>query len=183
MYDSDRAQVAIGALRTVAPAVANRALARIAGRYREHNSLGAEELERVWRVVSRESTSEELAGGLLVRRNGPMLRFEHLDVTPILPTEVALPPGIHHLGTTVFDVDLVDEVCRAAPLGTWGAIFRPDAELVARSPDGKAVVVEVDGESAWVPGVSRAPVAWYEPGTRGYLSVSAREEAGWTSSP
>jgi tRNA(Ile)-lysidine synthase len=183
MYDSDRAQVAIGALRTVAPAVANRALARIAGRYREHNSLGAEELERVWRVVSRESTSEELAGGLLVRRNGPMLRFEHLDVTPILPTEVALPPGIHHLGTTVFDVDLVDEVCRAAPLGTWGAIFRPDAELVARSPDGEAVVVEVDGESAWVPGVSRAPVAWYEPGTRGYLSVSAREEAGWTSSP
>ena len=86
MVDSDRAQVAIGALCTVAPAVANRALARIAGRFREHNSFGAEELERVWRVVRRESTSEELAGRSLVRRNGPMLRFEHLDVTPTLPT-------------------------------------------------------------------------------------------------
>ncbi|HLF43120.1 MAG TPA: tRNA lysidine(34) synthetase TilS [Acidimicrobiia bacterium] len=183
MFDADRAQVAIGVLTTVAPALANRALARMAGRFREHTSLRAEELERVWQVVRRESTSEELTGGLLVRRTGPMLRFEHLDMTTVRATEVALAPGSHHLGATVFDVDLVDEVCRVAPLGTWGAIFRPDVDLVARSPDGEAVVVEADGEQAWVPGVRRAPVAWYEPGTRGYLSVSAREEAGWTSSP
>jgi hypothetical protein len=87
------------------------------------------------------------------------------------------------MGATVFDVDLVDEVCRVAPLGTWEAIFRPDADLVARTSQGEAVVVEADGQRAWVPGVRRAPVAWYEPGTRGYLSVSAREETGWTSSP
>ena len=46
---------------------------------------------------------------------------------------VALEPGSHQLGDTVFDVDLVDEVCRVVPLGTWGAIFRPDADLVART--------------------------------------------------
>jgi len=183
MFDSDRAQVAIGALSTVGPALANRTLARMAGRFREHHSLGTEELERVWRVARRESTSEELAGGLLVRRNGPMLRFEVLDVTPVIPTEVALAPGSHQVGETVFDVDLVDEVCLVAPLGTWTAIFRPDVELVARSAEGDSVVVEADGEMAWVPGVRRPPVAWYEPGTRGYLSVSAREETGWTSSP
>jgi len=183
MFDSHRAQVAIGALSTVATAVANRALARMASRFREHHSLGAEELGRVWRVIRGEAMMEELSGGLVVRRSGPMLRFERVDGMPAGAAEVALRPGSHQLGDTVFDVDLVDEVCRVAPLGTWGAIFRPDTDLVARSAGGDAVVVEADGERAWVPGVRRAPVAWYEPGTRGYLSVSAREEAGWTSSP
>ncbi|MEX1125870.1 MAG: tRNA lysidine(34) synthetase TilS [Acidimicrobiia bacterium] len=183
MFDDQRAQVAIGALINVAPAIANRALARMAGWFREHVSLGAEELSRVWQVVRGESMMEELTGGLVARRSGPMLRFEHLDETPTTSAQIALEPGSHRLGDAVFDVDLVDEVCRVAPLGTWGAIFRPDVDLVARISEGEAVVVEADGEVAWVPGVRRAPVAWYEPATRGYLSVSAREEAGWTSSP
>jgi tRNA(Ile)-lysidine synthetase-like protein len=183
MLDDRRAQIAVGALSSVEPAVANRALATMAGRFREHSSLGAEELARVWRVIDGESMMEELTGGLVVRRSGPMLRFEPPDVMSPVTTRVALKPGSHRLGDTVFEVDLVDEVCRVAPLGTWGAIFRPDVELIATVDNGDAVVVEADGERAWVPGVRRAPVAWYEPATRGYLSVSAREESGWTSSP
>jgi tRNA(Ile)-lysidine synthetase-like protein len=183
MHDRDRAQVPIGALTTVAPAIANRVLARMAGRFREHANLASDELGKVWRVVRHEAIAEELAGGLLVRRSGPMLRFEHLEVTPADAEEVALAPGTHRLGDTVFDVDLVDEVCRVVPLGNWGAVFRPDVGLVALTDERGAVFVEADGEHAWVPGVRRAPVAWYQPGTRGYLSVFAREEAGWTSSP
>lgn len=183
IFGEHRAQVAIGALISVAPAVANRVLFRMAGRFREHPSLGAEELGRVWRVVRGEAMTEELTGGLVVRRSGPMLRFEQSTETPTSETQVALEPGSHRLGGTVFEVELVDEVCRVAPLGTWGAIFRPDAELVARMAEGEGVMVEADGEPAWVPGVRRAPVAWYEPASRGYLSVSAREETGWTSSP
>jgi tRNA(Ile)-lysidine synthase len=183
MFDDQRAQVAIGALTIVAQAVANRVLARMAGRFREHGSLSAKELDRVWRVARGEAMAEELTGGLLVRRSGPMLRFEHLVEAQPEVTQVALGPGSHRLGGMIFDVERVDEVCRVAPLGAWGAIFRADAHLVARRADGNAVVVEADGEQAWVPGVRRAPVAWYEPATRGYLSVSAREEAGWTSSP
>jgi len=182
MFDEGRAQVAIGALTTVPRPIANRALASMAGRFREHPSLGAEEMERVWRVVRREAPAEELTGGLLVRRTGPMLRFEHLAGSSSPQTPTPLGPGSHRLGQMVFDVDLFDDVCRAAPLGTWGAIFRPDANLVARMTDRDVVVVEADGEPAWVPGVRRAPVAWYEPATRGYLSVFAREEAEWTSS-
>nr|MDP9495911.1 tRNA lysidine(34) synthetase TilS [Actinomycetota bacterium] len=182
MFDERRAQIPVGSLTTADSSVANRALSSIAGRFRDHRSFGAEELGRVWRVIRGEAMMEELSGGLVVRRSGPMLRFEHLDQTPADAAEVALGPGSHQLGDTVFDVDLVDEICRVAPLGPWGAIFRPDTDLVARSAEGD-VVVEADGERAWVPGLRRAPVAWYEPGTRGYLSVSAREEAGWTSSP
>jgi hypothetical protein len=183
LFDEGRAQVAVGALTVVPSAIANRGLARMAGSFREHPSLGAEELARVWRVVMGEVLMEELAGGLVVRRLGPMLRFEPGDPATPTMTEVVLEPGTHRLGATVFDVDLVDEVCRVAPLGTWGAIFPPDVGLVARIGDGETVIVEADGEPAWQPGVRRAPVAWYEPATRGYLSVSAREEAGWTSNP
>ena len=183
VFDEHRAQVAIGALSTVPSAIANRVLGRMAGQFREHPSLSAEELGRVWSVVRSEAISEELTGGLLVRRNGPMLRFEHLAGSSPPRSETALGPGRHRLGQMVFDVELFDDVCRVAPLGTWGAIFAPDANLVARMNDRDVVVVEADGERAWVPGIRRAPVAWYEPGTRGYLSVSAREESGWTSSP
>jgi tRNA(Ile)-lysidine synthase len=183
MVEDDRAQVAVGALACVDRPIANRALASMAGRFREHASLGAEEMARVWRVIDGSSETEELAGGLVVRRVGPMLRLEHLDVKTRDNARVALGPGSHRVGDTVFEVDLVDEVCQVAPLGTWGAVFRPDANLVATTDGGVGVVVEVNGEPAWVPGLRRAPVAWYEPATRGYLSVSAREESGWTSSP
>jgi tRNA(Ile)-lysidine synthetase-like protein len=180
IFDEHQAQVAIGALVTVAPPVANRVLARMAGRFREHASLGAEELGRVWLVVRGGASSEELTGGLVVRRNGPMLRFEHPIESPSPHAEAVLGPGRHRLGTTVFDVELVDAVCRVAPLGSWGAIFPPDVKLVARTAGEHGLVVEADGVPAWLPGVRRAPVAWYEPATRGYLSVFAREEAEWT---
>ncbi len=182
MVEGHRAEVAVGALTGVDRSVANRALASMAGKFREHASLGAEETARIWRVIYGGSVMEELAGGVVARRVGPMLRLEPPDVRVPRSAPVALGPGSHRVGDTVFEVDLVDEVCRVAPLGTWGAIFRPDAILVATADHGD-VVVEVDGEPAWVPGVRRAPVAWYQPASRGYLSVSAREESGWTSSP
>ena len=53
-------------------------------------------------------------------------------------------------------------------------------EVLAVAPDG---TVMADGEPAWIPGGRRLPVAWYVPGSVGYLSVLAREESGWTSSP
>ncbi|HEY6628733.1 MAG TPA: tRNA lysidine(34) synthetase TilS [Acidimicrobiia bacterium] len=183
IVEDHRAQVAVGALTGVERPIANRVLASMAGRFREHAGLGAEEIARVWRVIDGGSVMEELAGGLVVRHVGPMLRLEHLDVKVREKARVALGPGSHRVGDTVFEVDLVDEVCQVAPLGTWGAIFRPDANLVATASGGDGVVVEVDGEPAWVPGLRRAPVAWYQPASRGYLSVSAREESGWTSSP
>ena len=55
-----------------------------------------------------------------------------------------------------------------------------DIHLYINSPGG---VVTADGHEAWVPGVKRLPVAWYEPGAVGYLSVSANEVSGWTSRP
>ncbi len=182
VVEENRAQVAVGALTGVDRSVANRALASMAGPFREHASLGAEEIARVWRVIDGGSVMEELAGGLVARRVGPMLRLEHPEVKAPDIVRVVLGPGSHRVGDTVFEVDLVDEVCQVAPLGTWGAIFRPDANLVAMVDVRDGVVVEADGKPAWVPGVRRSSVAWYQPATRGYLSVSAREESGWTSS-
>ena len=34
-----------------------------------------------------------------------------------------------------------------------------------------------------IPGSERKDAAWYQPGSVGYLSVLAREESGWISSP
>ena len=58
-----------------------------------------------------------------------------------------------------------------------------DGSLDARVDEKGRLVVAADEETAWVAGERRLPVAWYEPGTSGYLSVFAREGSGWTSSP
>ncbi len=79
----------------------------------------------------------------------------------------------------VFGLSKRDEVCRVAPLSRWHAIFPRGTVLTVESNG----VVHADGNPAWVPGEKRLPVAWYSPGTVGYLSVFAREDSGWTSSP
>ena len=181
IYSGARSQVAVGSLTSIDPAVANRVLFGMIGRYREHPALTSDELERVWQVVHGSSAREQLAGGLLASRSGAMFDLGPFEDGPE-SAEIQLVPGRHKLGRTVFDVERADRVCRVAPIGTTSAIFDPAATLVASQSD-TGVVVEADGVLAWVPWVKRHPVAWYQPGSSGYLSVSAREESGWTSSP
>jgi tRNA(Ile)-lysidine synthetase-like protein len=181
MHDVHRGKVAVGELVTVDRALANRVLSGIVGRFREHPGLSSEEMDRVWRVARGESSREELQAGLVVTRSGPLLfvGIERGDFPPLL--EVPLVPGRHELGRAVLEVQRIDSICQVAPLGTSWAIFDPGASLVARESD-TGLVVEADGDLAWVPFVKRYPVAWYEPATTGYLSVLATEESGWTSS-
>jgi hypothetical protein len=61
-------------------------------------------------------------------------------------------------------------------------VFPADVALDARVDDGR-LVVSANEQPAWLPGERRLPVAWYRPGANGYLSLFAREESGWTSSP
>jgi len=68
-------------------------------------------------------------------------------------------------------------------VGPGWAVFDPEARLTARVDEKGRLVVEADGSTAWLPGERRLGVAWYQPRTTGYLSVFAREECGWTSSP
>ena len=181
IHEEGEAKVALGAVTTVDPALASRVLSRMVGRFRDHPGLSSDEMERVWRVVLGDSPREELQGGLVASRSGPMLSVgPDLDDQPSAE-EVSLVPGRHKLGTAVLEVQRLDAICQVAPLGTSWAIFDPAADLVAKASE-RGVVVEADGALAWVPWVKRYPVAWYQPATTGYLSVLATEEPGWTSS-
>jgi hypothetical protein len=111
-----------------------------------------------------------------------LLVFRPVATTSTPPTRVDLEVGSNTVGPFRIDVDRVDRTCRVAPIGLWSAVFPPDVKLAARWDDGRLVVAAND-ETAWIPGERRLPVAWYEPGTSGYLSVFAREDSGWTSSP
>lgn len=176
------ARVAVGALLSLEPALVARVLGSMTGSFRDHPGPGADEMERIDRVLRGHSRSEQLTGGLVARRVGPFL-----EIGPALESVpdsemVALLPGRHRVGSTIFEVEKVESICRVAPLGTWWAIFDPDVSLMAGRGPGGHLLVEADGVAAWVPGLERRPVAWYQPGTNGYLSVLATEEAGWTSS-
>jgi tRNA(Ile)-lysidine synthetase-like protein len=181
IHDERGGRVAVGDLVTIDRALANRVISGIVGRFREHPGLSSEETGRVWRVVLGEASRAELHGGLVASRSGPLLFVGIEQGDPVPWLEVPLVPGRHRLGRAVLEVQRIDSVCQIAPLGTSWAIFAPDASLVARESDG-GLVVEADGDLAWVPFVRRYPVAWYEPATTGYLSVLATEEHGWTSS-
>ena len=62
--------------------------------------------------------------------------------------------------------------CHVMPLSKWAAVFPSDTRLEADVTG----TVSANGAPAWVPGEQRLPVAWYEPGTLGYLTVLARED-------
>ncbi len=182
IHDERETRIAVGAVATIDRALAGRVLSRMVERFRDHPGLSSEEMERVWRVVLGDSPREELQGGLVAARSGPMLSLGPDFDDRQLADEVTLVPGRHKLGGAVLEVQRLDVVCQVAPLGTSWAIFDPTADLVAKESE-QGVVVEADGDLAWVPWVKRYPVAWYEPATTGYLSVIATEESGWTSSP
>lgn len=137
----------------------------------------ADRVERAMDVARGGTASAEIGDGLVAVRQGAFLRLS--SVRHEGAATVPLPVGETTHGGIVYRVIHRDGPCQVAPLGRWQAIFPPATELGV-GPDG---VVLADGEPAWQPGVRRLPVAWYEAGTVGYLSVLAREESGWTSSP
>ena len=173
----------LGALFAVPRPVADRVLRRCLSRMRPPHGGTSDEIGSLWAVARRERKSVVLGGGLGVAHEGPMLVFQHVATTPSPQTRVDLGVGINAVGPFRVVVDRVDRACRVAPIGPWSAVFPPDVTLAAHLDDNGRLVVAANEETAWLPGERRLPVAWYEPGTNGYLSVFAREESGWTSSP
>jgi hypothetical protein len=140
-------------------------------------------MAQIWAVATGEQGRAQLAGGLEVVIEGPLLLLTPGEsVATTEPDVVELSPGVNRVDGFELEVEKIDRVCRVAPLGTWSAIFPPAARLRAQVRQGR-VIVEADGVEAWVVGERRLPVAWYQPGSSGYLCVFATEDTGWTSSP
>lgn len=177
--DDSAVGLPVGELIIMPEAIANRVIMRLA-RILDAR-LTYEDLGDVSAVARREVASAQLSSGVSTILDGPILVLRR-DVAKATPEQVRieLTPGNHSLGRIEFEVDLVEGVCRVAPIGTWRAIFPADAVLIATG-DASGVVVLSGGEPAWIPGSRRFPVAFYEPGASDYLSVSAREKTGWTS--
>lgn len=164
-------RVPLGVLETQARPLADRLLVRAL------ESLGvgpsADRLERIRSVASGSTLGEDVGDSVRVWRDGPFLAIGR---EPSEEAKRTLTPGEHQVAGRVFEVSSVDAVCRVAPLSRWHALFPAGTQLTV-GPDG---VVFANEEEAWVPGRRRMPVAWYQPGTVGYLSVFAREGSGWT---
>ena len=173
----------LGALSAVARPIADRALRRALALIRPPHGGNSAELEDIWGVVTRARKSVSLAGGLEVAHEGPLLRFRLAPTEPSSGERVELAVGSNQVGRFQVDVDRIDRACRVAPVGLWSALFPVDVALDARIDEKGRLVVAADATTAWVAGERRLPVAWYQPGTSGYLSVFAREGSGWTSSP
>lgn len=164
-------------LLTAPEAVADRVIMLMLEHVMGEQSVSSERMERTWGVVRGHSARQELGRGALAEMVGPMLVISSEQDEP--DTEArALTPGTHRIGRFEFEVREASGRCRVLPLSNWAAVFPRETEL-AVDPDGS---VSADGQAAWVPGQKRFPVAWYEPGSLGYLSVKAREGTGWTSS-
>jgi tRNA(Ile)-lysidine synthase len=169
--------IAVGALLAAPRPVSDRVLKRALANSGGEGGVRADRIARIWDVIEGRSDSQQLGGGVAARLRGAMV-----DICPATPAAtvvtMALPPGVHRWGGLELVVLAHARVCSVAPLSKWAAIFPSDAALTI-GPDG---LVAVDGEPAWEPGVKRLPLAWYEPGTVGYLSVFANEVPGWISS-
>ena len=174
--DDGFASAAISTIQTVPRSVANRVLLRIL------SAVGLEptsdRVDRLWSVVRREAESQELGAGVKAAVYGPLLLVMTDIETQSELVPVRIEPGTTTVGGLEFDVIAHQGPCRVIPLSRWAAIF-PRETVLEMEPEG---VITADGEPAWIPGRKRLPVAWYEPGTIGYLSVFAREKTGWTSS-
>ena len=174
--------VAVGELRAVARPLADRALRSCLAWVRPPHSGTAQELEQIWEVARGARKRVVVTGGIAVAVDGPLLVFhpELGEARPSKPVELVV--GTNQIGEFEVVVEHVNRVCRVAPLGLWSAIFDPDAQLTARADESGRLIVEAGAQTAWQPGERRLDVAWYQPGSNGYLSVFAREECGWTSS-
>jgi hypothetical protein len=175
--------IAVGELMAVPRPVADRALRRCLALVRPPYSGSAAELDQIWAVVLGEQRLVFLTGGIQVGVEGPLLVLDRRERSNLSSGRVDVGVGTHSIGRFEVSVERVDRACRAAPIGSWSAIFDPDARLTGHLDDQGRLMVEAGGQLAWVAGERRLDVAWYRPGTSGYLSVCAREESGWTSSP
>jgi tRNA(Ile)-lysidine synthase len=172
---TDGVLLVVGDLLQLPEPIAGRVVMRGLGRLGVEPS--SDRVNRALEVARGLAVSAEIGGGVVAVRQGPFLRLSTGRRDE--PATVSLPVGETTHRGMVYRVIHHDSTCQVAPLGKWQAIFPPGTELSV-GPDR---VVRADGEPAWQPGAWRMPVAWYEAGTRGYLSVLAREESGWTSSP
>jgi len=170
--------VAVGDLLAVPEPVADRVLKTMLTRIVGSGGVTAEKVKALWSVADGRVESHQMGSGASATRRGALLVVE-VAIERVGNHTVPLTPGRHTNGRIVFEVLACDEVCQVTPLSRWSALFPPDTLLEATS-DG---AVAADGVPAWIPGERRMPVAWYQPGSVGYLSVFAREESGWTSSP
>lgn len=175
--------VPLGALLAVPRPVADRALRGMLARVRPPHRGSAAELDEVWSVVTRRRTSAVLSGGIEVAHQGPLLVLRSPEPATASPVSTTLEVGANDVGPFQVVVERTERVCRVAPIGLWSALFPVDVSLGARVDEKGRLVVAADEQTAWVAGERRLPVAWYQPGASGYLSVFAREGSGWTSSP
>lgn len=169
------ARVSCGQLLALPEPAASRVLMQMIDQVLGTTAVSADRVARMWSVLRGESASQEIGGGAIAETAGAMMVLR-LATGGGSPSALTLEPGTQSVGNLEFDVLMVQRPSPVVPLSTWAATFPPDTELVAH-PDG---VVTANGEEAWIVGKERLPVAWYEPGTVGYLSVVAREGAGWT---
>ena len=169
----EAAGVPIGSLLTVPQPIARRSLVAMLRHLGIEATRGRVGL--LWDVATGHVSSREVGGGVTARREGPMLVVAHGVRQGGTSDAISLPPGTTRWGRLEFDVIEHESVCKAVSLSRWAAVF-PEGTRLAVGSDG---VVTADGLPAWVPGEKRLPVAWYEPGTIGYLSVLARENE-WT---
>ncbi len=180
LVGENMAAVAIGALETVPGPVGDRVIRRCLARLRPPYSGTAREVRTIRSVISREVEATRVGGDVLISVEGPNLVFRSSTGPISVGEPVELAPGSHLIGSFEVVVDHVDRVCRAAPVGLWSAIFDPTASLFGRVDRHGGLVIEADGAPAWLPGERRLDVAWYRPGSTGYLSVLATERSGWT---
>ena len=176
------AEIPIGHLIAVPQPVAVGAIRRVVRLLRPPYPPTAGESERIWDVVTGEQGATEIEGGIRVERRGSMLFLGIDSEVARSSSPVSLTPGTHQVGSTMLEVVAHDGACRVAPIGTWSAVFPRDTTLRAEVDSSNKVSVTANGVLAWNLGERRHPVAFYEPGSTGYLSVSAREESKWTSS-
>ena len=173
----ESAKIPIGHLMTAPRAVAAGAIRRAVGLLQPPYPPTAAEFQRIWEVVTGENRATEIAAGIRVERRGPMLFLGSDPEDSRVDGPVPLTPGTHHVGSLVLEVTAQDGPSRVTPIGVWTAVFSPDASLTAEVHSETGVVVHADGVLAWAPGEKRHPVAFYQSGTSGYLSVSAREDS------
>lgn len=165
--------VAIGDLLASPKPVADRVLQTMLVYAVGGDGVTAQRVQRLWSVVTGVAPAQSIASEVEARRVGPMLAIQ--GPADRADNEIVeLTPGKHLVGGVEFDVLRFDGPCRVMPLSKWTAVF-PPATVLEIAPDG---VVSANGEPAWLPGQGRYPVAWYEPGSLGYLSVFAREKTG-----
>jgi tRNA(Ile)-lysidine synthase len=173
--------VATGALRAVPGPVADRVLRRCLALVRPPYPGTTAEIAGIRAVAAGERAGAVLADGVRVRLDGPMLVLQRGD-SASRAGRVELEVGVQRVDGFEVGVERVERVCRVLPVGSWSAVFAPDSQLTATIDEKGRLGIEADGQLAWVPGEARLGVAWYQPGTSGYLFVFAREESEWTSS-